>query len=630
MATAKQILQQYWHYDAFRPMQEEIINTVADKIDTLALMPTGGGKSICFQVPALLSEGVCLVVSPLVALMKDQVAQLKRRGINAAYLHAGLNYYETKQVLEDAADGDSKFLYIAPERIKSKLFEEYLDEIKFNLFAVDEAHCISQWGYDFRPSYLNIQHLRKTLPEIPIIAVTASATPIVQKDIIRLLDLQRPAVFQQSFERPNLSYRVERPSSKHHRLVELLQEETEPVIVYCRTRKNTKDIANLLRMNGMQADFYHAGLPYELRMHKQDEWINDKFNIMVSTNAFGMGIDKPNVRKVVHMDLPESIENYYQEAGRAGRDLKPSEAILFTSDADENYLHQQIELRFPDEETIKRVYFALMDFLQVPAGYGEGKLFPFDMSLFSQNFQLPILTVSNTLQALEKGGIVSFNESTWQPSTVRILLQGHELRMLDTGFDFTNHLVKQLIRMYEGIIDHPVRISENTIAEFTNHRVDEVKNALMQLKSMGVIQYEPTIDQPTVYLMLNRMYHDAFKFDYTSHLERKKRYQERIEAFLQYLRSNDICRSRYIGSYFGDDQLPECQKCDNCRSKSSQNRNFTPSFVATLLQNRLKNAKLRYADLKKEFDDITLREALYLLEHHMNITINEEGFLSKR
>ena len=406
MQEINSILKEYWGFDAFRSLQEDIIQSVLDKKDTLALLPTGGGKSICFQVPSLAQEGICLVISPLIALMKDQVANLKKKGIPALAIYSGMTFIETQKTLQNAVHGNYKFLYVSPERLETNLFLEYLSSFNVNLIAVDEAHCVSQWGYDFRPPYLRIAALRELLPNVPVLALTASATKEVQDDICEKLAFtvsqQR---FQKSFERANLSYSVFSVASKQNKLLEILKNVSGCGIVYCRTRKQTKDVADLLKMHGLSADFYHAGLNNEQRTLKQQQWIDDSTKIIVSTNAFGMGIDKPDVRVVVHYDVPDCLENYYQEAGRAGRDEKRAYAVLLYNDRELDDLQLQGDIRYPKAEDVQTVYTALMNYLQVPVYSGEGVSYDFDLAEFSKRFKLNILTANLFHQSIGTGRI---------------------------------------------------------------------------------------------------------------------------------------------------------------------------------------------------------------------------------
>jgi ATP-dependent DNA helicase RecQ len=423
MSNAEKILKKHWGYDAFRPLQQEIIDSVLSGNDTLAIMPTGGGKSICFQVPGMSKEGLCLVVSPLIALMKDQVLNLKNKGIPALSIYSGMSFTEVEKTLKNAAYGNFKFLYVSPERLETELFLEYVSIIKINLIAVDEAHCISQWGYDFRPPYLRIAVLREYFPDVPVLALTASATLEVQKDICeKLLFRKNQQSFQQSFERANLSYSAFELSSKQNKLLTILKKVGGSGIVYCKTRKRTKEVAEMLSLNGISADYYHAGLSSEERNKKQEDWINNKTRIIACTNAFGMGIDKPDVRTVVHYDVPDALENYYQEAGRAGRDGKKSYAVLLYNEAEINQLKKQVDIKFPSKKIITKIYGALCNFLQLPSHSGEGKSFEFDLNTFARNFKLDAFTINSVLKILEQEELISYSEQFFSPPTVEFTI----------------------------------------------------------------------------------------------------------------------------------------------------------------------------------------------------------------
>jgi ATP-dependent DNA helicase RecQ len=462
-----QILKENWGYDEFRPLQEDIINSILEGKDTLALLPTGGGKSICFQVPALAKEGICLVISPLIALIKDQVEGLKKKGILALSIYSGMSFLEVKKTLQNAAHGNYKFLYVSPERLATDLFLDYLPSMNINLIAVDEAHCISQWGYDFRPSYLRIAAVREQLPKIPILALTASATQSVQNDICeKLLFKKTEQRFQQSFERANLSYSVFNVVSKQNKLLEILNNVKGSGIVYCKSRKQTKDIAELLTLNNINADFYHAGLSNDERNKRQENWINNSTRIITCTNAFGMGIDKPDVRLVVHYSVPDCIENYYQEAGRAGRDGKRAYAVMLYNHREVADMQLQSDIRYPDKATIKQVYIAIMNHLQVAAGSGEGNSFDFDMASFSAAFKINMLTATYAIKTLEQEEILWFNEVFFKPSTLVFNSNREQLEDFEKQFPSFEKLIKGLLRSYEGIFDYPATIYETELARF--------------------------------------------------------------------------------------------------------------------------------------------------------------------
>lgn len=565
--TALHILQQYWHHNAFRPKQEEIIASVLGGKDTLALLPTGGGKSICFQVPALMKEGVCLVISPLIALMKDQVENLQKRGIPALSIHSGMTFYEVRQTLQQAAHGDIKFLYLSPERLETNLFKESLHHLNISLIAVDEAHCVSQWGYDFRPPYLRIANLRHELPDVPILALTASATPLVQDDIVDKLQFKDPNIFRQSFEKANLSYSVFKVDSKINKTLEILRNVGGSSIIYCRNRRLTKEAAHLLSLQNIVADFYHAGLSQEERSNKQEAWINNKTRVIVCTNAFGMGIDKADVRTVIHYDTPDCLENYYQEAGRAGRDGKRAYAVLLYQSQDATALEALPDVRFPVMYDIRKVYQALADYLQIPVGSGEGGYFDFDLNEFIKNFKLDIHLVINVLKVLEQEGHLTFNESIFLPSQVKFTIAKELLLDLEASHPQLEPVMKCLLRTYEGIYDNRVSVHERQIAKLTWKKIEDVKNDLLQLHSLGIIEYLPQKETPQIYFILNRAPAQFIYINHENYLCRKQQFEIRTETMLRYLHLQKECRSKYISNYFGDVAVKDCGICDICLHK---------------------------------------------------------------
>lgn len=563
--TIHQILKQYWGYDHFRPLQKEIIETVLDGKDVLALLPTGGGKSICFQVPSLATEGICLVISPLIALMKDQVQNLKRRGIQALSIYSGMSFLEANKTLQNAAYGNYKFLYVSPERIETKLFLEYLPALHVNMVAIDEAHCISQWGYDFRPPYLRLANLREHLPGVPFMALTASATKQVQDDICEKLGFSNTHLrFQQSFERPNLSYSVFNVASKQNKLLEILSKVDGSAIVYCKSRKHTKEIAELLRLKKMNADFYHAGLSNDERNRKQEEWINNKTRVIVCTNAFGMGIDKPDVRVVVHYDTPDCIENYYQEAGRAGRDGKRAYAVLLYSERELLELRQQSSIRFPPKNVIEKIYVDVMNHLQIPAGTGEGISYDFNLPVFSTAFKTDILTATYAVKSLEQEGLFVFSESFFKPSTVVFTCTRAELEDIERQHPDLDDIVKALLRSYEGIFEFPASINETTLAAFARQSRDNILKQLQQLQSLGILSYQQQKETPQITLLQNRMYRDSLNLDLEHYLLRKKLFEERIHAMCLFAENSVACRSIQIATYFNSVVTKKCGICDNC------------------------------------------------------------------
>jgi ATP-dependent DNA helicase RecQ len=564
MPEIHSILKQYWGFDSFRPLQEDIIQSVLAGKDTLALLPTGGGKSVCYQVPAMVTEGTCLVISPLIALMKDQVENLRKKGITAYSIFSGMTRKEVINVLKVVTESNCKFLYVSPERLETNLFKEYLPGMGISLIAVDEAHCISQWGYDFRPPYLRIAALRDELPHVPVLALTASATPDVQKDICEKLAFHNEQIFRQSFERPNLSYSVFKVDSKINKIIEILQKVPGTGIIYCRSRKRTKEISELVQLQHMSADYYHAGLPQEERSRKQEQWINNKIRVIVCTNAFGMGIDKPNVRSVIHADVPDCIENYYQEAGRAGRDGKTSYAVLLFDENDLAELQLSATQRFPSIEDIRAVYQSVANYLQLPTGGGDGQYYDFDIADFLRKFKLQSHTTLYSLKALEQDGWMAFNEQVFLSSSVRFTTDKNYLHQFEKSHPVLEPLVKTLLRAYEGIYDQPVPVSEKFIAGLLKTDADTVKKQLLELHQSGVIDYQPQKDTPQLLLLRGRIKAEDIAINMQAFNQRKERYLQRVKEIVRYVKETTECRSRIIGVYFGDDHIKTCGICDNC------------------------------------------------------------------
>lgn len=565
MENAVEILKKYWGYETFRPLQNEIINSILTGHDILALMPTGGGKSICFQVPAMMKEGLCLVISPLIALMKDQVENLKQKGIPALSIYSGMNYIEVVKTLKNAAYGNFKFLYVSPERLETELFLEYLPAININMVAVDEAHCVSQWGYDFRPPYLRIAAIRYSLKNVPVLALTASATIEVQNDICDKLNFKNKYNrFQQSFERSNLSYSVFSPSSKQNKLIEILKKVNGSGIVYCKSRKRTREIEELLNMNGIKASHYHAGLSNDLRNTRQEEWINNKTRIMACTNAFGMGIDKTDVRTVIHYDVPDALENYYQEAGRAGRDGKKAYAVLLFNEQEINDLKKQSSVRFPGIQTIKNVYASLVNYFQLPSGSGEDLSFDFDINDFIKKFKLDAFTVNNVLKILEQEELISYNDQFFLPSMAVFTAGKSELELFEKTYPQYDSVIKGLLRSYEGIFDYPSPISEKHLAKFVSLKKEKVIADLFEIKKMGIIDYTPQKESPQIKFLQNRVNTSDLVINQTNILKRKHAFEKRLHAIIEYVSEKHSCRSKIIASYFNDLSAKRCGICDNC------------------------------------------------------------------
>jgi len=560
------VLKKYWGYQVFRPLQEEIMQAVLKDQDVLAIMPTGGGKSLCYQVPALARDGLCLVISPLIALMRDQVQRLQSLGIPALAIFSGMRYSDVRQTFQNAAFGNYKFLYVSPERLETDLFQEWLPSLKLSLVAVDEAHCISQWGYDFRPAYLTIARIRESKPSVPLLALTASATPSVQDDICEKLLLKKPARFVQPFERPNLSYSVFNPGQKLNKLVEILQKVPGSSIVYCKSRKKTLEIADDLVSRGIKASHYHAGLTPEERAEKQEKWQKNELPVMVCTNAFGMGIDKPDVRTVVHMDVPDCLESYYQEAGRAGRDGKKSYAVLLYASAELNDLNKQSSVRFPEISAIRRVYQSLVNYLQLPSGSGEDQFFDFDLKEFCTRFKLEKQQTTYCLKALEQEDLISYAEQIFIPPTLHFIANRDEVLNWANEQPQSGQLVKILLRSYGGILDQPTPISEKQLAGGLQWPVQKLREELLSLQRSGMVQYVPQKEKPQIRFLQARPLANNVVINTGNYRKRKKAFELRVQTMVGYAESKQGCRQNTIAHYFTGVKLADCGVCDNCIS----------------------------------------------------------------
>lgn len=633
LTKANKILNQYWGYEAFRPVQENIIETVLNKEDCLALLPTGGGKSICFQIPALLQDGICLVISPLIALMKDQVKNLTKKGINALHIQTGMSYYEIQNILEDVVHGDYKFLYVSPERLESKLFLEYVAELNIQLIAVDEAHCISQWGYDFRPSYLKIATLREYLPNVSIIALTATATEKVQHDICNKLQFKKSKIIQGSFEKSNLSFSVFNVDSKINKLVEILHNVKGSAIVYCKNRRRTKEVADLLHAQNIDSTYYHAGLTQEERNSKQENWIKNKIRVIVCTNAFGMGIDKPDVRTVVHYDSTDCIENYYQEAGRAGRDGKKSFAVLLYSDEDILQLNELVEKKYPAIKTIKNIYGAITNYLQLPKGIGEGTYFDFDVSDFVKKFKLDAHQTLAVLKILEHEGHCSFSESVFLPSKAKFTIDKESLFDFEKTNPYLEPISKTLLRTYSGIFENLVTINEKQISKLLQQRVEKTQAELLELKKHNVIEYLPQKDTAQIYFNHNRALANELFINNTSYFKRKKEYEVRVENMLMYIKNNSSCRSKQLIQYFNNETIKDCGICDNCLHKKKtaiSNEEVVSISTEILLHIPLKGILL--TDLIKATSKIKKEKLWYVINYLQSekiIELTTDGYFKK-
>lgn len=591
METPVSILKKYWQYSQFRPLQEDIVNSVLQGHDTLALLPTGGGKSVCFQVPALLLPGVCIVITPLIALMKDQVEQLKRRGILAVAIHSGMNRSEIDILLDNCIYGSVKFLYVSPERLQTELFIERVKQMKVGLIAVDEAHCISQWGYDFRPPYLQITTLRELKPSTPVIALTATATPVVKEDIMNKLAFRDPAgVFQRSFARDNLSFVVRKTENKERKLLEILQKVKGSAIIYVRSRKATQQIAEWLAKRGISASYYHAGLDFEERSKRQEEWIHNKTRVMVATNAFGMGIDKPDVRLVVHLDIPENLESYYQEAGRAGRDGIRSFAAILYQDADVVNLQFKTGQAHPSPEALKKVYQALANYYQLAIGSSGGESFDFDLLDFAERFKYHQAEVYTALKKLEEEGFIQFNESFYNPSHIFFPVDKtklYEFQIANARFD---PVIKMLLRLYGGeLFSEFVRISEAYLAKGLKISEKEMIATLKHLNELKIIIYQPLKNKPQVTFVLPRQDADRLPLNIPRLEARKKLIVDKMNAMVAFATSTHRCRMQIIQEYFGEDTFAVCGMCDVCiEQRKTDNRSAYDQLreeIVTIIKN---------------------------------------------
>ena len=559
------ILKKYWGHDTFRPLQLETIESVAAGRDTLVLMPTGGGKSVIYQVPALASEGVCIVITPLISLMKDQVDRLRSRRILAEAIHGGRGRQEIDRVLDNCIYGDVKFLYISPERVDSELFRMRFAKMKVSLIAVDEAHCISQWGYDFRPAYLQIARLRDLQPEAAILALTASATPKVAADIMQHLRFREPNLKQMSFARANLSYVVRRTEDKREHLLRIVNNVPGSGIVYVRTREKTETVAKFLQENGIEADSYHGGMGYLTRSLKQENWTGGKTRVIVATNAFGMGIDKADVRFVIHYDICDSLEAYYQEAGRAGRDGRPAYAVMLLSGDDPSRVANRLRLEFPPVDTIRTIYEGLFNYLQVAIGEGKHRAFAFNIHEFAARMKLFPPTVVNALKILQQNGYLILTDETDNPPRIRFIVQRDDLYRMRVTRRELDHILTVLLRQYTGLFSDFVPIDEQELAQLSGYTVNHIHELLRQLWQLHVIRYIPGIRSPMVILSEERLPGADVRISPESYKRRQEVAQERIDAVFRYAENETECRSLVIQNYFGEQTDLPCGRCDICR-----------------------------------------------------------------
>ena len=571
MNKYQEILKQYWGYDSFRDLQEEIITSIGEGKDTLGLMPTGGGKSITFQVPALAQEGICIVITPLIALMKDQVQNLRKRGIKALAIYSGMTRQEILTALENCIFGNYKFLYISPERLDTEIFRTKLRSMKVSIITVDESHCISQWGYDFRPAYLKIAEIRELLPGVPVLALTATATPEVVKDIQTRLNFREGNVFRMSFERKNLAYIVRKTDNKTKELLHILQRISGSAIIYVRNRRRTKEITELLTNEGITADFYHAGLDNAVKDLRQKRWQSGEVRVMVATNAFGMGIDKPDVRIVLHLDLPDSPEAYFQEAGRAGRDGEKAYAVILYAKSDKMTLHKRIVDTFPEKEYILNVYEHLQYYYQMAMGDGFQCIREFNLEEFCRKFKYFPVPVDSALKILTQAGYLEYPDEQDNSSRILFIIRRDELYKLREMGKEADALIQTILRSYTGVFTDYAYISEESLALRTGLTRQQIYNILVTLTKRRIVDYIPRKKTPYIIYTRERLDLRFLHIPPIVYEERKARYEARIKAMEEYVTTENVCRSRMLLHYFGEKNEHNCGQCDVCLSNRASN-----------------------------------------------------------
>ncbi len=650
----EEILKKYWGYDTFRPLQREIIASVLEKKDTLALLPTGGGKSICYQIPALSSEGICVVISPLIALMIDQVEHLNQKNISAAAVHSGMHFKDIDRIFDNAVFGGYKFIFLSPERLTTELAIERIKRMNVNLIAVDEAHCISQWGYDFRPSYLRIAEMREHLPQVPVLALTATATPEVAKDICDKLQFRKGhQTFTGDFSRPNIGYIVRNVEDKYGKLIEILTKTPGSAIVYVRNRRRTKEIASILQEKKLNADYYHAGLNFEERLKKQTDWTTDKTKIIVATNAFGMGIDKPDVRTVVHFDIPETLEAYYQEAGRAGRDERKSYAVVLFQNHDAVMLNEKHQANFPPMKDIRRTYEALGSYLQLAIGGGQGVSFDFDITDFTQRFNFDLLPTYAIFKILEQDGWLTLTESVYIPSKIKFSVSRETIYDFELRHRDYERVIKGLLRYAQGILQDFVNISESRLATLMKMSVIELEKIIRLLHRENILEYLPHKEKPQLTFLRDRTDSARLEIDWTAYMFRKKRAAFQLQKMLEYVEL-DFCRARQLIEYFdsnderktmNDEQktgssfivhrssFKPCGTCDVCVEKNKNDLsaenfdNFSKKIFALLKRETLTTKEILESFSEKNKKNIF--SILEILIDEKKIIKSEEKWILK-
>ena len=630
----RETLARYWGFTSFRPLQEEIIESVVSGKDTVGLLPTGGGKSITYQIPPLAAEGLCLVITPLIALMKDQVARLKTMNIKAMAIHSGMTREEVEIALDNVLYGDYRLLYVSPERLHTPLFRARLPRFNFTLVAVDEAHCISQWGFDFRPSYLHIAEIREMMTEeVPFLALTATATPRVVEDIVERLRMKSPKVLKTSFNRPNITYVVREVEDKSAYVLRSLRKEQGCGIIYVNSRKRSKEVAELLVANGIKADFYHAGLPQEMRDRKQVAWTAGETRVIVATNAFGMGIDKADVRFVIHWDCPDSIEAYYQESGRAGRDGKPSFSVLLWSQDEKRKLADSVRIKFPPVEKIKDVYEALGNFYQMPVGSGKNSVHDFDLWKFVTAFRFSVTETYNSLNFLQKEGYLEFTDEINNPSRVHFIVSRDDLYKFQVANEEYDRFIKLLLRTYSGMFSEFVPINEESLAARSGLTREAIYQYLLRLSSQGIIHFIPGKKSPLVIFTEERLGRSHLRISPELYLRVKENYIERVAKITEYADNKTRCRPAFLTAYFGEEN-GRCGLCDTCQERNElELSKYEFDIIIDKIKELVADHPLRPEELESLMElplEKTVKVLRWLLDHEKLVYDNEHRLTWKK
>ena len=627
--SLSEVLGRYWGYKEFRPGQQAVIDAIVNRHDTLALMPTGGGKSLTYQVPTMATNGLCIVITPLIALMKDQVDRLRQMGIAATAIHSGMSYSQIDIALDNCVYGDMKFLYIAPERLATESFRMRVQRMNVVLLAVDEAHCISQWGYDFRPSYLRIKEVRKLLPDVPILALTASATQMVAEDIMRQLEFDKPNIIRSSFARANLSFAVRHTDDKNEQLLRVVNNVDGSGIIYMQSREGCEQLAEVLQQQGISASYYHAGLPHAERTMRQEEWTSGKVRIMVATNAFGMGIDKADVRFVVHYSMCDSLENYYQEAGRAGRDGKRSYAVLLAASDDNSKIAKHFEAEFPPLDDIKSIYEKICNFLQVPIGDGLYSSFIFNIHEFCIRERLFGGKVRAALKLLQQNGYMTLTEEFENPAKILFCISRDDLYKIRIDRQDLDHIIRTILRMYNGVFTEFRSINEQDIAASSGYTVERVKELLKRMWQMRIIRYIPSNSSPMIFFDEERLPTKDIYISPDTYLHRKRLINERFENMVIYASNQTECRSVVIQRYFGDLDAQPCGICDICLAKRKRTKNDAKTLCTTILK-LLSQESLAAREICRQIkaDPQLVAKAIDILKSENKISATSDGKLT--